>query len=62
MNFVDLKLFKPEERWWEHESIDSSIFTKMDLSFNYIYIAQLVKASEQNSVFMGSNPTQGNFL
>ena len=30
MNFVDLKLFKSGDWWWEHESIDSSIFTKMD--------------------------------
>ena len=28
---MDLKLFKPEEWWWEHEYIDSSIFTKTDL-------------------------------
>ena len=31
MNFVDLCLFKLEELEWEHESTDSSIFTKMDL-------------------------------
>ena len=32
MNFVNLKLFKREEQWWEHESNDSSIFTKTDLN------------------------------
>ena len=28
----------------------------------YAYIAQLVRASERNSVVVGSNPTQANFL
>ena len=28
----------------------------------YIQIAQLVRASERNSVVVGSNPTQANFL
>ena len=32
MNFNDFELLKPEEWWWEHESIDTAIFTKMDLS------------------------------
>ena len=31
MNFVDLRLYKPEELRWEHESINSLIFTKMDI-------------------------------
>ena len=28
----------------------------------YVYIAQLLRASERNSVAVGSNPTQANFL
>ena len=28
----------------------------------YVYIAQLVRASERNSLVVGSNPTQASFL
>ena len=47
MNFVDLRYFKLEGWWWEHESIDSSIFTKMDL--------RLFSFKAMNSLFVMEN-------
>ena len=35
MNFVELRSFKLENWWWKHESINSPIFTKMDLAFGF---------------------------
>ena len=34
----------------------------LSVSWTHGLIAQSVRASEQNSVVMGSNPTQANFL
>ena len=52
------------ETWTLNNEIKWSSCTKLAPSVSWIHglIAQLVRASEQNSVAAGSNPTQVNFL
>ena len=50
------------EHWTKRWSVSSSTKLALITSWSHGLVAQLVTASERNSVLVGSNPTQANFL